>query len=63
MLDTTWVYVALCVIAPLAWGLLAEWVFGRLEGYLQKRRKSSPDESPQKQPPFSQTPPTLDYRI
>ena len=61
--ETSWTYVAICIGLPLAWGLLAEWVFGKAQRYLVKRRKSPLEPQPGSAGRFDTTPPTLDYRI
>jgi len=62
MFQTTWMYIALCIVAPMAWGLATDWVFGKAQGYLRRRWRSSPGA----RPPVARnprTPETLDYRI
>jgi hypothetical protein len=64
MPQTTWVwYIALCIVVPMAWGLVTEWVFGRAQGYLQKRRRPAPDRAQSPVARNPRTPETLDYRI
>lgn len=63
MHESTWAYVAICIVVPMAWGLLTEWVFGKVEGYLHSRRKPSPDRAQPQVIQHSRTPSTLDYRI
>jgi len=60
---TTWWYIALCIVVPMAWGLATEWVFGKAQAYLKHRQKPPPDRA---QGPVIRnpgTPETLDYRI
>ncbi|MSS70477.1 MAG: hypothetical protein EXS64_03205 [Candidatus Latescibacteria bacterium] len=63
MRETTWMYVTVCIAVPLLWGLVTEWVSGRVEGYVQKRRRPPPDRAQPPTTPHYRTPETLDYRI
>jgi hypothetical protein len=63
MHETTWTYAAICITVPLLWGLATEWVFRRVEGYLQKRRRPPQNRGQTPVTPHHRTPETLDYRI